>query len=143
MSYLVVIGSGIFVALGLLHALLTVQSSPGGGPMAPTDAGVRQAMTVAGGLGLAPDSVTTLWRAWVGFNLSHSLGAVIGGLFVALPAATDFQAALDRPWWVALALAVPPVYLAISNGHWFRGPTTAIAICTGLVMVGVLGGLLL
>ena len=141
MSILVIIGAGIVVFLGVAHAIFTLQSSPTGGPMTPTDPTVRMAMQRTGGLGLAPDIETSLFRAWTGFNLSHSLGAIASGLLVALPAITDFDAALDRPWWVVLALVLPPLYLLLSIRYWFAKPTRAIAVATVLITVGIVGGL--
>lgn len=139
MSVLVIAGAGVLLLLGLAHAIYTLQSSPAGGPMAPTDGDVRAAMAVPGALGLAPNVETTLWRAWVGFNLSHALGIVAVSLTIAIPALVDFGAALDHTGWLVLALALPPVYLLISVRYWFRGPTTGI--CVGIVLIagGIVG----
>ena len=138
----VLLGAAIVLILGVVHGIYTLRSSPSGGPMTPTDPAVREAMSRTGGLGLAPTLDTPLWRAWVGFNLSHSLGVVAVALFVGIPTLVDFDAALDRWWWVAIALAAPPLYLAISIRYWFREPTIGIAAATALLAVGILGGLL-
>lgn len=141
MFVFVVLGGAIVVFLGAAHAVFTLQSSPAGGPMAPTSPDVRAAMDIPGGLGLAPEISTTLWRAWAGFNLSHSLGVVAGGLFTAIPALVAFDAALDNVGWVVGALALPPLYLALSIRYWFDAPTRAISLATVLIWVGVIGGL--
>jgi hypothetical protein len=99
-------------------------------------------MQISGGLGLAPHLDTTLWQAWKGFNLSHSLGAIVGGLLLVVPAAVDFDRALDAPAWVVLALVLPPLYLTLSVRYWFNKPTIGIAVAMGLATVGVLGGLI-
>ena len=137
----VILGATIVILLGAVHALYTLRSSPRGGPMTPTDDRVRAAMEIHGGLGLAPRIDSSLWTAWVGFNLSHSLGAVAVGLFVGLPALDDFDAALDTGWWVVLALTLPVLYLALSARYWFRDPTIGIALSAALIAVGVIGGL--
>jgi len=142
MSVLVVIGAAIVVILGAVHALSTMRSSPEGGPMAPTDDTVRAAMEIPGGLGLAPHLDTTLWRAWAGFNLSHSLGVVIVGLVIGIPALSDFDAALGDARWVALALGAPVLYLVISVRYWFRAPTIGIAVAVAMIAIGVVGGAL-
>ena len=142
MHLLVIAGAAIVIVLGVAHALLTLKSSPAGGPLAPSDPNVRASMSIRGGLGMAPDLDIPLWQAWAGFNLSHALGVVLGGLVIMLPALADFDAALANDGWLAVALAVPPLYLAISIRYWFRRPTNGIALATLLIGAGVIGGLL-
>lgn len=141
MSILVVIGAAIFVFLGIAHAIFTLQSTPAGGPMTPTDPTTQVALERSGGLGLAPHLDIPFFQPWTGFNLSHSLGAAVSGLMIGLPALTDFDAALDETWWIVLALAVPPIYLLLSIRYWFEKPTQAIAVGTLLTTVGIVGGL--
>ncbi|MEO0325730.1 MAG: hypothetical protein AAF447_22430 [Myxococcota bacterium] len=141
MSILVIIGSAIVVFLGLAHAAATLASTPSGGPMTPTSPEVREAMQHTGGLGLAPELRTTLYRAWTGFNLSHSVGVIGIGLVVLVPAARDFDAALGDPWWVSLALIAPPVYLLLSIRYWFSSPTRAISVASACILVGIGVGL--
>ena len=42
-------------------------------------------------------SRTGVWRAWIGFNLSHSLGAILVGAFVLLVGRSDAAFAADGP----------------------------------------------
>lgn len=141
MSILVIAGSAIFVFLGIAHGVFTFQSTPSFGPMTPTDKQVQAAMAIPGGLGMAPDMDSTLWKAWVGFNLSHALGVVLSGAVIGAPAIVDFQSALGNPGWLATALVLPPTYLAISRQYWFEKPTQAITLGSALVIAGVIGGL--
>lgn len=78
--------------------------------------------------GLRLTRLTTLWLAWVGFNLSHSLGAVAFGAFVVLigRSAPSYAA---QAWLAApLAALVAALYLAIGLRHWFRVPNTGCAL---------------
>lgn len=142
MQILILTGAAIVLLLGVAHAVLTLQSRPSGGPLTPTDTTVTAAMQRPGGLGLAPDYETTLWRAWVGFNLSHAIGVIVAALVLAVPVIDDFDAALDHPGWLALAFALPPLYLILSIRHWFDAPTRGIAVATVLILAGTIGGLL-
>ena len=135
---LVGIGAGLFLLLGLAHAIFTLQSTPDGGPMMPTDAATRDAMQRPGGLGMAPEIDSTLYRAWIGFNYSHSLGVVIAASIVLYHAAHDLGAAADRAWFVALALVAPVLYLTLAQLYWFDKPRDAIAFGGVLVWVGML-----
>lgn len=135
----VVFGASILVFLGLVHAHFTLKSTPAGGPMTPVTPAVRAAMVQPGGLGLAPHIESSLWRAWVGFNLSHSLGVVAIGLGIALPAAIDLEQAASNPGWVVLAVAAPMTYLVLSMRYWFKNPTIGITV-GGLAIYGGLIG---
>src|SRR5262245_42042252 len=85
---LFVIAAAIFCFLGVTHVVLTIRDMYDPRSLTPTDDTVRQAM-IGARLRLAP--VTTIWRSWVGFNLSHSLGLLVyAGIFGGL-ALSDFR----------------------------------------------------
>lgn len=139
MHILILIGAGIFVFLGSVHAIYTFRSTPAGGPMTPVTPAVREAMVHPGGLGLAPNIDSSLWRAWVGFNLSHSLGVVVIGLAIAIPALLDLEDAATHAGWLSLAIAAPAVYLALSVRYWFRSPTIGITVGGLAIYAGLIG----
>ena len=71
---LVLVGASIFLLLGTLHGVLTLIDVIGPPRyFTPRDAALRQAMQDST---LAIHPATNLWRAWLGFNLSHSLGVM-------------------------------------------------------------------
>ena len=135
-AVLVIVGAAILVLLGVGHVVFTLQSTPAGGPMMPTDPAVRDAMVVEGGLGLAPALESTLYRAWVGFNLSHSLGVIVVGAILLWHAVADLGAAVNETWFVVLA-AVPIAYFAMAVKYWFDKPRDAIAVAVVLVWAGI------
>ncbi len=65
---------------------------------------------------------TDVWRAWVGFNLSHSLGAI------ALPVlvwATGYSSAIfsqNAAVCVPLAALFAALYVLLAVRYWFRIP---------------------
>ena len=68
----------------------------------------------------------TCGRAWIGFNLSHSLGALlVGAMAIAWPALAAGHAALA---WLPAAVAA--VYLLIGLRYWFHVPNAGIAVAT-------------
>ena len=142
MHLVVALGGSVIMFLGLAHLVFTLRSTPQGGPLSPTDPAVRSAMSTPGGIGLAPAIAVPLWRSWVGFNLSHSLGVLAVGAYIAVPALVDFDGALDRIEWLVPAVALPLVYLAISIRCWFDKPTRGIALAATLIVVGIVGGLM-
>lgn len=132
------LGAGIYLFLGLAHGLFTIQSKPTGGPMMPTDPAVLDAMQRTGGLGMAPGIESNLYRAWIGFNLSHSLGIVVIAGLVLWLTIDDVGAALGQPWFVAIIVAVPVIYFALAQLYWFDQPRNMIALATALLWGGAL-----
>jgi hypothetical protein len=121
------LGGGIFLVLGLLHALYTFLDIGRPRRLVPQDPSVAAAMAESQ-LRLARGG-TTMWRAWVGFNFSHSLGvALFGVLCIGAGAAIG---SLAIPAWILLAFVVIGLgYLGLSLRYWFRIPTAGIALGT-------------
>jgi hypothetical protein len=72
--YIFLAGAVPFVVLGVAHALATPCTPAQRKGLSPRTPAVRDAMTHDT---LLLTRRTTMWLAWVGFNLSHSLGAVL------------------------------------------------------------------
>ena len=129
---LLICGGSVFVVLGFLHALYTFLDIRNPRRIVPDDAAIAAAMATSkvrltrGG--------TTMWKAWVGFNFSHSLGAILfGGLSIA--AGTTLQT-LPVPSWVLLLIAViGAVYLVLAVLYWFRIPIAGCAIATACFVI--------
>ena len=123
--YLFLAGALPFVVLGLLHARGTPRATIDRKGLSPADPALAEAM--ARGRVLLTKQVD-VWSGWVGFNLSHSLGAVAFGAFVlAVGRSADSfaaQAAVCGP----LAVAVSGAFLAIGVRYWFRTPIAGCAI---------------
>lgn len=120
---LVCLGAGIFAALGTLHLVYTFFTTR----FDPYDPAVGMAMR-----GTSPriTRATTVWDCWVGFNASHSLGAMVfGATYVALgvqhPALLEGSRTL-----LLIALATGLAYLVLAARYWFRIPLIGIAIAT-------------
>jgi hypothetical protein len=125
-ALLYALGGAIFVLLGALHGLYTLLDLRRPRRLVPADAGVMAAMRSTG-VRLARGSEGSIWQAWVGFNLSHSLGAIVFG---AAAAAWSLWPAATTPWLAALPAAVALLYGAIGWRCWFWIPNTGIAIAT-------------
>ena len=130
--FLLDLGGGIFMLLGFLHALYTFLDIAKPRRLVPQDSAVTIAMTKSA-VRLSRGG-TTMWRAWVGFNFSHSLGAI---LFGALCIATGaILAAMVISAWILLSLVVIAlIYLVLSVLYWFRIPTAGIALAAGCLFM--------
>lgn len=133
----IILGAIPFLVLGSLHALFTALDMRDPRRLVPKDPEVADAMAGTT-IRLAPSR--TMWRAWVGFNLSHSLGAVVFGLIYLLLALLEFEMLLVRPVLVYLAVLISVVYVTLSLKYWFIVPTIgtgfgALCFLLGAVML--------
>lgn len=117
-------GGAIFCVLGLVHAAYVWMDLRHPRRLVPGDPALIAAMARSR-VRLAGDA-TDMWRAWIGFNLSHSLGALlVGAMAIAWPALAAGHAALA---WLPAAVAA--VYLLIGLRYWFHVPNAGIAVAT-------------
>ena len=73
---------------------------------------------------------TTLWNAWVGFNGSHSAGAVFLGLINIMLATFHPDVLHHSLSLLALTLVASLFYLWLGFRYWFRIPLVGILIAT-------------
>lgn len=111
----------IIFALGAVHLAYTFV----GNKLSPRDADLAARMAAVHPV-ISRD--TTMWKAWVGFNASHSLGALLFGLIYgylagALPAVLFSSAFLLL---VGLGMLLALVFLAWR--YWFAIPLRGIAL---------------
>lgn len=118
---LLVIGSSIFLVLGNLHLYYTFFSSK----FQPRNPAVENEMSST-----SPNITkqTTMWRAWIGFNASHSLGAIFFGavnLVLSLSLFHVFQQSVFLP---VIILSTLLFYLFLARNYWFRIPFIGILL---------------
>ena len=123
--YLFLAGALPFVVLGLLHARATPLSTTDRKGLSPADPAFSEAMSRERMLLTKRVSV---WQGWVGFNLSHSLGAVAFGAFVLAVGRSAESFAAQAPVCGPLAVAVSGAFVAIGVRYWFRTPIVGCAI---------------
>jgi hypothetical protein len=125
--FLLDLGGGIFVLLGSLHALYTFLDIRRPRRLVPQDPAVALAMKEAS-LRLTRGG-TTMWRAWVGFNFSHSIGVVLFGV-LCICAGAVLGTVIIPAWIVLLLVVISFIYLGLSVLYWFRIPTAGIGIAS-------------
>ena len=132
---LYLIGTVPLIVLGALHGLYTVMDEFVPRKLAPKDTSLVTTLRMAP-LGITND--TNMWRAWIGFNLSHSIGAVGFGLLYAYLAVAhaDFLVTAPPLLWAAPIIGVLYMYLAWR--YWFAVPLIGVTISTVAFTVGAL-----
>ncbi len=74
---LLILGGAVFGVLGGLHAIYTLLDLRNPRRLVPVDPSVAHAM--ANSAVRLSRGGTDMWRAWIGFNFSHSLGVLLVG----------------------------------------------------------------
>jgi hypothetical protein len=128
----------IFFCLGILHGVLTLRDLQYPRTFTPPDPQLRQEMERSS---IAIHPQTNLWRAWLGFNLSHSLGLVIfagAGITIGL---LDFSIYARSILLQSCFLSIAIIYLILSIKFWFVSPV----IGSGIALAGlsIVSGLLI
>ena len=125
-AILLILGGALAVILGSLHTVYTLLDLRNPRWLVPDDPAVAQAMAHSA-LRLSSGG-TDMWRAWIGFNFSHSLGVLLfGTLGIWAGCHTKNLPAGILPTLTLIGC----VYLTLSLLYWFRGPAIGTGICTG------------
>jgi hypothetical protein len=133
---LLAIGGIIVLVLGTLHGVLTLRDVAKPRSFTPTDDAVRIAMQ---GTRLAFNPRANFWDAWLGFNLSHSLGVALFGGGLLLLAWLHFPVFAASPLLQGIAVVVAAAYLILALRFWFWGP----ALGAGLSLLCILAAVVL
>ena len=120
-TILMVLSAGIIFTLGVLHLMYTFR-----GPLLmPRDRALQISMSRTSPV---ITKQTTMWRAWVGFNASHSLGAILFGLVFGFLARAHGQILFHSPFLLTVGLAMLGSFVVLSKVYWFSTPFIGISI---------------
>lgn len=131
-QWLIILGSSIFGMLGFLHFLITFLTPA----FEAYDPQVTEAMKSS-----SPKLTkeTTIWRAWVGFNASHSFGAILFPLVYIPLSLNHFELIQHSLWFSCLPVVVGIGYLILAKCYWFKIPLLGISLATaGFTLAAVL-----
>lgn len=124
-SMLVAASAAVIFLLGAVHLLYTFH----GTKLHPRDPELRTRLQQ-----VSPviTRETTMWRAWVGFNASHSYGALLFGSVYGYLALMH-SAFLFQSWFLlGLGLVLLMGYAFLGQRYWFSVPFRGILLATTL-----------
>ena len=122
--------AAIIGLLGAIHLLYTFH----GRKLWPRDDALRARMHEVAPV-LTRD--TTFWKCWIGFNASHSLGALLFAAVFGWLALVQPALVFDSRYLMALGLAFLLAWLWLAWRYWFRIPLVGIALALGCFVVAV------
>jgi hypothetical protein len=111
----------VIFALGAVHLVLTFV----GDKLRPRDVALESALE-AGFLRITTE--TTMWNAWVGFNASHSLGAMLFGLVYGYLALAQPWVLFGSVFLLAVGQLILAGYAVLGVRYWFSVPRAGIWI---------------
>ena len=120
---LIICGAAIFGVLGTIHLIYTFFSNK----FNAYDKNVTKAMKETSPI-LTKE--TTMWKAWVGFNASHSLGAMLVTAFYVPLAISNMEVIRGNLWFSVLPIFIGFSYLALASKYWFKIPFIGILLAT-------------
>jgi hypothetical protein len=120
-QYLWIIGSSIFLLLGLAHLRITFF----GKKLYPKNDATEISMKETHPR-LTKD--TTLWKTWIGFNASHSAGAIFFGVVNLILAIQYYEILTDSSSLLFLDIAFVLFFLFLAKLYWFKIPFIGILL---------------
>lgn len=82
-------------------------------------------------------SETTVWRAWIGFNASHSMCAVFFGLVFGFLAIAQPELLFRSIYLQALGVAVLVGFVVLAKLYWFSIPLIGVGVALVCFLVGL------
>jgi hypothetical protein len=131
---LVALSAAIVLTLGIIHLAYTFW----GPKLTPRDPALQTTMSE-----IAPviTRETTMWKAWIGFNASHSLGAILFGLVYGYLALLHPGFLFQSPFLLIVGFALLGSYSLLGKVYWFSVPFTSILVAFACYAIGVIAGL--
>jgi hypothetical protein len=124
---LIVLGASIFGVLGGIHVAYTFFSEK----LLPRDRAVIDAMKSTS---LVLTRETTIWDAWIGFNASHSLGAILLAAFYLLLATQHMEVLVRSKSLLLVGIVAGLAYVWLAHAYWFRIPLAGVAVATACLV---------
>jgi hypothetical protein len=129
-SLLIAASAAVIFALGSLHLWYTFV----GDKLHPRDANLRARLEQASPV---LTRQTTMWKAWVGFNASHSYGAMLFGAVYGYLALVHGVFLFQSWFLLGLGLLLLVGYAILGRLYWFSVPFRGIVLATAFYVVAL------
>ena len=127
---LMVLSASIVFALGAIHFVYTFRG-PELTPRVPAlQVGMSQISPVI-------TKETTMWRCWVGFNASHSMGLILFGLVFGYLAFVHCQLLFQSPFLLIVGFAMLVGLLFLCKVYFFSAPLKGIGMALACYVASI------
>jgi hypothetical protein len=124
----VILGSSIFVLLGSAHLVMTMFTNKFEARDAQLTEDMKRVSPIL-------TRRTSMWNAWKGFNMSHSLGAILFGSFFIIVALENYQYLKTSVALNVVLIIVPLIFLVLAIKYWFDKPRNGILVGLSLILL--------
>lgn len=116
-----VVSASILLMLGVFHFVYTFW----GANLTPRDPALEISMSQ-----VSPviTNQTTMWRCWVGFNASHSMGLILFGLLFGFLAAAHSELLFHSPFLLVVGLVMLGGLVVLSKVYFFSAPFAGMSV---------------
>ena len=121
--------AGITLYLGSMHLACTFFTDL----LTPVDGQLETAMKH---VAVRISSETTMWKTWVGFNVSHSMGLMLFGLIYGYLTLYRWDVLQKSYFLAGLGLVVLVSYVVLARVFWFSDPLIGVIVATLLYVAG-------
>ena len=127
---LMALSAAVLLTLGVLHLVYTFS-----GPLlTPRDPALQARMAEVHPV---ITRQTTMWRAWIGFNASHSMGAILFGLVYGYLAGVRPDVLFSSPFLLGIGLAMLIGFAILGKLYWFKVPFAGILVSLASYIAGI------
>jgi hypothetical protein len=127
---LMVLSAGIVFMLGVFHLVYTFW----GTNLMPRDSALQISMSQISPL---ITKETTMWRCWIGFNASHSMGLILFGMVFGYLAIAHDRILFESPFLLVVGFATLAGYVVLCKLYFFRAPLAGISISLACYVASV------
>lgn len=118
---LITVSALVVLVLGVLHLVYTFS----GPKLTPRDPALQAQMSE---VPLVITRQTTMWRAWIGFNASHSMGAILFGLVYGFLGNAYPELLFNSPFLLVVGFAMLAGLAVLAKVYWFRIPFRGVVV---------------
>ena len=120
-KYIWEFGSLIFIVLGSMHLLYTFFTNKFSSKNEKVIIEMKSSSPIL-------TKETTIWKAWIGFNASHSMGAMFIGVMNIYVAHNFFTVLQNDFFFFTFNILTIGFYLWLAKKYWFRIPFFGILL---------------
>jgi hypothetical protein len=125
-----VLSASVVLLLGVVHLVYTFW----GPNLTPRDPALQISMSQSSPV---ITKETTMWRCWVGFNASHSMGLILFGLIFGYLALAHGQLLFRSPFLLIVGLALLMGFVVLGKIYFFSAPLTGVSISLAFYVAGI------